>query len=547
MVRTEPELSIESGGGWIRAGLLLLVPLLLGSVCEGNGDRSQKAVKQTGGDAGCSNIIGRFPSGFAMLPETDGHAVVVRYNPMALLTFDLNPSEPQLLGPQHAPPFPSDSDGDGIDDADRYVELGICRKAVCRPDPGEVTAFSSNLVGVSSSTYDQVMFYETMTGELSPVLVETPDSGPDFDPFDYPVLPPAGSRELRTALSTKTCVYPGDVVDSLGDAIPASPLCEPDVPSYLTTMTNAKASAAGRLFVATANLVSGIRYYPGTILVFDFDLDPDLGPEPVDGSNPPLLRPSVEQRMIFTSRFNPTGVTSWVSATGRELILVTLTGAISSAGSVLSEGAIDVIDAETLRLAATIPLEFAGPAFGPLAIDPAGRIALVGSASKRNLYAIDLRALSDPDLYDDPNAAPVLLDGSTPGFPDARIFSGDAPFPLPHRRDGPDESSCPTITNVALNAIGDLAVVSDWCDGTMIVVEVDWSGALEQPISQDRFRVQQVRNILAPKDPFLHGLATSPSMIQVRPGAPGLDYTGPDVFYIANEEEAQICAVRVDS
>ena len=57
-------------------------------------------------------------------------------------------------------------------------------------------------------------------------------------------------------------------------------------------------------------------------------------------------------------------------------------------------------------------------------------------------------------------------------------------------------------------------------------------------------RVEEIR---FPKDPLRNGLNTSPSMIQVRPGTPGLDYSGPDVFFIGNEEDAELCAVRVES
>ena len=109
-----------------------------------------------------------------------------------------------------------------------------------------------------------------------------------------------------------------------------------------------------------------------------------------------------------------------VKSGGRELALVTVTGAItagSGPGSVRTAASIDVVDPSVPRVAATIPLGLAGPSFEPIAIDATGRLALVGATSRLALYGVDLAPLDDPALYaggaSDP---PVVLDGSTPGF-----------------------------------------------------------------------------------------------------------------------------------
>ena len=55
-----------------------------------------------------------------------------------------------------------------------------------------------------------------------------------------------------------------------------------------------------------------------------------------------------------------------MTRSGRELVLVTLTGAIGAGtgtGNIRTAAAVDVIDAERLRIAASIPLGFAGPSF----------------------------------------------------------------------------------------------------------------------------------------------------------------------------------------
>ena len=249
--------------------------------------------------------------------------------------------------------------------------------------------------------------------------------------------------------------------------------------------------------------------------------------------------------MIFTHAFNPTALTRHVNAAGRELVLVTLSGALSTSGEVLTAGEIEVIDAVSRRAVARIPLELAGPSFGPLAIAAGGRVALFGAEGRHALYAIDLSSLDDPALYQ-PRAEPVLLDGSQPGFPDARIFSADAPFELPRRPNGPTDALCPTRTQVATNAAGTLAFATDWCDGTLHLISIDALGASSAPFERRRFRHERWLPILEPKDPRSNGLLAAPGMPRVRDGRPGIDYSGPDVFFIANEPEGQLCALRVE-
>jgi hypothetical protein len=118
---------------------------------------------------------------------------------------------------------------------------------------------------------------------------------------------------------------------------------------------------------------------------------------------------------------------------GRELVLVTATGAIGSGtgtANVLTDGAIEVIDPSVPRIAAVIPLGLAGASFDAPALDPGGRMAWLGASSFRQVYAVDLRALDDASLYA-ANRTPAVL-GITANTTDARVFDAD------HR------SRCPT-------------------------------------------------------------------------------------------------------
>jgi hypothetical protein len=522
--------------------LLSLLPLSLGGVCEGDGFGTPVVVSQAPLDPRCTAVSDPYPSGFDLLPDRPGVGLVMQFRPAVLLAFDLDHAPPRILSPPITPPLPSDSDGDGVADSLRYSQLGLCpvpNPLSCpAPSPGSVNAIDSALALVASSGYEQVLFYEPLSARLRWLDVYNPPASASRAPQDDPLLPVGGQNAPRTALSTRKCVYPADPTDSLGDPIPGHPLCDPGRTGFLTRFTAASVVVDGRLFVATSNLEAPSlpRFNPGTVLIYDIDLAAD----------PPRIGPDPDRPAVFTSSFNPTGLTAHRTASGRALVLVTQTGPIDSSGTLLGPGAVDVIDVVTRRLAATIPLGDAGPSFGPVAIDPSGRVALLGAESNRHVYAIDLAPLEDPALYP-PGPAPVVLDGSDPGFADARIFDAQSPLILPDRTGGPPLATCPPRTNVAINHPGDLAYATDWCDATLTIIELDLDGAPPVPVPGDRFRITTSSALMAPKTPRNFGRPTAPSMIRVRPGVPGNDYSGRDVFFIANEPEGQLCGIRVDS
>jgi DNA-binding beta-propeller fold protein YncE len=254
--------------------------------------------------------------------------------------------------------------------------------------------------------------------------------------------------------------------------------------------------------------------------------------------------------VIFTTGFNPTNATVHTNALGRELVLVTVTGAIGAGvgtSNVLTEGAVDVIDAATRTLVATIPLGLAGPSFGEIAIDPAGQVGLLGATSERSLYAVDLRALDDPALFSASGGPPVVLDGSTPGFPDARIFTAEAPFVIPHRADGPDLEDCAGLTHVDVNTLGTQAFATDFCDGTLSVVGLDLVSLPPIPAPASRFALNRVEPTFAPNVPESLTQLRTPGIVRVRPGLPGVDYTGPDVFVVVGQPDGAVCGIRIES
>ncbi len=521
----------------------LLVPLVLGSVCEGTGSNRPGAITQSPVDPRCTPIGGPFPSGFDLLPGASDRAVAMRFIPAGLLRFDVStsPPAPDNTGPVLG--IPADSDGDGLDDAVAFRLAGFCPSlnpnCLTWPKVGSVHAAFRDVVLVTASGYEEVLFLRTDSGALLPIDVTNPADGGTHRAADHPLLPPAGTSALRTAVSTLTCVYPPTPIDSSGAVMVPAPQCDATRTGFVTRFTAATAVVGDLLFVATSNLFSSSRaiFHPGTLLIYRLEFD---------GAGRPIgVRPDVDTPVVFTTAFNPTGVTAHRTPGGRDLILVTQTGAIDSGGTLLGDSAVDVIDVASLRVVATLPLGLAGAAFGELAIDPGGHVALIGAESRRSLYAFDLAALDDPALYA-PRAAPVTLDGRTPGFADARIFDASIPFELSRRPDGPPDGLCAPRTNVALNHDGSLAYATDWCDGSISVISLDWSLPLERPISRSRFALARRLDLFAPKTPSNFGLAAAPSLPKTRAGVPGRDFDGPDLFFLVNEPEGQLCAARVE-
>ncbi len=509
-----------------RTALAALLGLAL-AACEGSGDSGGGLeVKREPIAPNCTPLGRAFASGLAVLSPASGRAAVAQSEPPGVWSMALEAESPLPLAFDN---IGADSDGDGRDDA---AAIAPYRGFPLAPVMGGIAAPRDDLALISTSNYDQVLVYDASAAAPRGVLVETPAS---FDAGAYPLLPTPGTTALRTGVSTLACIVSRDPVDSAGNPITAA--CDSTAPSYYTTLTAGKALAAGRLFVATSNLDRGIRFRPGTVLVYEW----------VEGGGNLRVRPDAATPSLFTEHYNPTGVERLVTPGGRELVLVTTTGVIGTAsgpGNVFSDAAVEVIDPTVPRVAAVIPLGRAGPSFDGIALDPGGRVGWLGASSQRQLYAVDLRALDEPALYAG-SGPPAILDGLTAGLPDARIFTADQPFVLPDRGDGPPGVLCDGFTHVAVNAAGSEAYATDFCDGTFTRIRLDLSGAPPIPYPRDRFRVAGQDVPFAPNDQI--GLLRSPGPLRVRPGEPGVDYQGPDVLVAVGQPEAQLCALRVES
>lgn len=530
----------------VRSSLLLVAMACVLVGCPGDGSDGPGPVVRVSSTAGCLTIAPGHPSGFTKAIGSTTDALVVRFDELSLYRIDLQGEAPrQLNTPPPLPEVPAscpsgiDSDSDGRGDEDWYLNQGFGKFGGCigKVASGQVLAISENRVAVTTSNIEQILFLDAHSGELRNIQLDTPASSPSFDPADWPFWPAFGDRPYRTAFSTLTCINEPGLVDSSG--LPAPPFlrCDPTVEGFSTNFTADVALSASRFFVATSNWVGQGRFLPGTVLVFDYDTS----------ISPPRVSPHETSAVIRTTAYNATSITPYTTPSGRELLLVGLTGSILPDGSaVVTDSAIDVIDANSLTLIATIPLGAAGLGFGRLAIDPTQRIALAGSTIRRALYAIDLAALDDPMLGLGPQTLPIILDGMTPGFRDARVYSDANPFVLPKRSDGPLDTRCFSNTSVAIKNNGSFVAASDKCDGTITRLELSLPGARTDTI--DPFSVLHSPELLVVAAPFdANGETRDIDRVLLRDGVPGIDFTGPDLHYIAGQESGAACAFRVDA
>ena len=524
------------GFGLAFMGLMMILSL----GCEGSGNQRPGMILQEPIDPRCAPIGGPFPAGFALLPDEPDRAVALRFSPAALLRFDISTGPPIPDNLEGVPLFPLDSDGDGLEDTEAYAAADLCPPKKEPDDPdcvtppivGSVIAPYPQTALVTTSGYEQVLFYRTADSQLRSFELVAPSEGTPAADLSRPLYPPIGTRAHRSGLSTSVCVYPEVPTDSNGQSLPPATLCDPARPSFVTSYTEDVGVSGATLFVALSNYQGGSRYFPGTVLIHQVEQD-ELG-------IPIRITPDADTPVLFTTGFNPTSLTPHRTRSGRALMLVKWTGALEGP-EILTDSGIDVIDVASRRLVATFPLGRAGANFEKLEIDPGGLIAISGAESSRQLYAVELAVLDDPDLYQI-REEPVVLDGSTPGFPDARLFDADRPFEIPARPDGPPDMLCATRTAATFKDEGNRIYTTDWCDGSLSVIDIDWRLPLEQPLSPARFTISNRLDWFAPGFPSNFGLATAPSQPVIRPGQPGLDFEGPELLFLINESEGQLCA-----
>ncbi len=474
-------------------------------------------------DPRCTSLAGAFPPGLDWIDAANGVALVTNFEPGFAVPVDFTAQPPANVGPG------------GL--ADLRIAIGASACAGSRmPQLDGVTVASPTLALLTVSSCEGVAFVDPATGALQAGVVSTPAT---VAPGTFPNLPAPGSSADRQALSTRMCVaVPEGMLDSRGDPVASD--CGLGAPSYFTSFTSGAAVAAGRLFVSTSNLGAGVgtldpQFLPGTVLVFDLD------------AAPLAAAPHPEVPALLTTAFNPTHVTSYTTPSGRALVLVGASGALGlvtddprtpfreAGGAALSDAAIDVIDAEQLRVIATIPLGLAGLSFERLGIDPSGRVAMIGSSIARRVVAVDLAPLDDLEI----DAPFVRLDGQD--GPAAAIFDAAQPLELPALPNGAPPSTCAGfVVGVEFGAAG-RAYATDFCDGTITEIAVATSSGLETPLPTSAFQVRDTIALVAPVGPASLGLPQAPGALRVRAAADGTN----QLAVLVGQPEGLACSLSV--
>jgi hypothetical protein len=241
------------------------------------------------------------------------------------------------------------------------------------------------------------------------------------------------------------------------------------IASFKTNFTSAALRVGNRLVVATSNLQQAGAspvFNPGTVLLFDLD----------DSANPPSVTPA-SPFFGITSDPNPIALTALPG--GR--VLVTNAGIhdVSFPPLITGQGSIDVLDPAAGRWVGSIPLGSGNPGGRSLALDPTGAVALAGSQTVRQLFAIDVRGLDAlPAAAIDPgvqrpscNGASAATAGGLPCLRARAIRGGANPIALP----APPGTSgiYSLVSQVRFGESGDFAVATSFNDGGLALVAFD--------------------------------------------------------------------------
>jgi len=492
------------------AALCLAACGLLGDECDVGRSNAQResqaredAANETGGVSvspdSCLLLTSPLPAGLSVVPGTPDRMLVANSPPSSVVPVDISTQPPTVASPP----------------VTTIPIAGVSLEGVVALAP----SVAPNLALAADSGNEQVLFVDAATGALVNGMV---------------------GGIAQSSLSTAVDVtFPAGAVDSAEVAVPAPP--------STTSAIAGVAVSQGLLFVTTGNTVSGAGgpnplHLPGTVLVYDFDVPVDT---PVNSGDPP--------QVIFTTGYNPTNVTAY-SRGARHFMLVTTTGPV---GLDLGVGRIDFATSSTTAtrpgyvevieifpapappaLVALIPLGERAPGFGKLAIDPSGRVGVIGSLvgstdpaadpKERRVLAVDLETLDG--LPAAAPASPVVLDG-TNGNPDAVI--DDPSLEITPIAGGPPASTCSgTVTAAAWPFAGRL-LAADLCDGTVTSWTVDVT------LTPPAFSMLKETAVVAPFAPFSTDIQV-PVAMAIRDGSGS---GGADVFLLLGLPEGYLCGI----
>lgn len=241
------------------------------------------------------------------------------------------------------------------------------------------------------------------------------------------------------------------------------------ISSFKTNFTSAALRVGNRLVVATSNLQtagSSPVLNPGTVLFFELD----------DSSPTTTVTPATP---FFAVTSDPDPIALTPLPGGR--VAVTNAGVYDASfpPQVTGQGSIDILDAASGQLVGSIPLGAGDPGGGPLALDPTSSVAVGGSQTLRQLFAVDMRGVAAlPVSAVDPRLQRPSCNGSNAdsagGVPclRSRVIRGGAnPIVLPPP---PGQSGAFSyVPAVRFGASGDFVTATSYNDGGLAFAAFD--------------------------------------------------------------------------
>lgn len=276
----------------------------------------------------------------------------------------------------------------------------------------------------------------------------------------------------KVDLSMMQVAWPAGTTDSSG-----APVVSPMPVSF----TASAIVSQKKLYVATSNLnLTTFAYNPGTVIAYDYD---------------PVTRATTNPAIVQTSSFDPTRLTRW-AANGAEALLCVNSGI---AGVSTQSSSIDVIDPSRAAIVANIPLPAVG-ATGTVVISADGKRGFVGSSTTAEVFEVDLTALDQELANATVKSEPARFVGKI-ALPAAKTLN--------------------FISSLALSTSGTYLYAVNFNKSELVVVDLSFGPGKSQVVGTlDGFQRSG--------DPTkFQGNA---DFVCVRPGVPGVDFTGPAAF-----------------
>jgi hypothetical protein len=293
-----------------------------------------------------------------------------------------------------------------------------------------------------------------------------------------------------------------------------------EVSSVTPTLTSGVALMGEKVYICSSNFTrtgTNPKCAPGTVMIVDLDEIAD--PPDVD--------------IIVTSAFNPTEVTPLDD----RILLVTNTGVLAIGeddnGVPLTEGSVDVVDTQGDCIIATYPLGMGAPSFAKIALAEKGgeiRRGYLGSAAFNHVYELDLTGL---DAYLDTCPVP----GDVPRL-DSKVLAGPDD---PVRATKDPANTANLVVQSVVNHNGKRGYATGFNTGTLAVLELETEtdgAGMPLPSKKSPLRIIQAT------DPLPTQNESGPGPVAVRPGEPGEDYQGPDVFLLTGTPIGELRGFR---